>query len=372
VFAINTNGTDYAVIYEFGGQGGGSPDAALIQGTDGALYGTTLGGGTNGDGAVFRLTPLAPAITSQPAIQTVYANGTASFSVSASGTAPLSYFWKRNNVLIAGGTNSTYTINNVQLVDSSSEFSCIVSNAYGTATSSNAALTVLTVGAGVITFDDFPATTVGTALTNGYHALIWSNFYVIDAFNYPNPSGYKVGMISSSNVAFNAFGAPAAISAVTPFDFLSASLTASWNQNLVLQSLGYNGSTLLYSNIYTLNATSNTLINFNYDGITMISFASSGGYPWPSYGTNSKTQFALDNVVLGIPSPVITKLALCSDGSVQITLAGSAANIYRVLSSTNLLNWQTIASVTNLTGTVQFIDPDTTNYNRRFYRLVLP
>lgn len=374
VFAIQTNGAAYAVIHEFAAssQDGSSPDAALVQGKDGALYGTTLFGGTNGSGTIFRLAPTAPAITSQPASEAVFAGGVASFSVTASGTGPLNYSWLCNGGFIEGGTNSTCTINSVQMANSGSQFSCVVSNAYGTATSSSAVLTVFTVAAGEITFDDFPATIDGAELTNGYHALIWSNFYVLDEFDFPLPSGYQIGMISSSNVAFNSFGLPAAISAATPFNFLSASLTAAWNQDLALQALGYNGSTLLYSNVYTLSATSNTLIQFNYDGITLMSFASSGGYPWPAYGTNSKTQFALDNVTLGTGSPIITQLGLLADGSIQITLSGSAGDIYRVLGSTNLLNWKTIASVTNSIGTVQFTDPVATIFNRRFYRLVMP
>jgi hypothetical protein len=76
-------------------------------------------------------------------------------------------------------------------------------------------------------------------------------------------------------------------------------------------------------------------------------------------------------VTIGVASPIITQLALRS-GGVQITFSGSTGDIYSVLGSTNLLNWQTLASVTNLTGTMQFIDPDTANYHQRFYRLFMP
>jgi uncharacterized repeat protein (TIGR03803 family) len=57
VFRIGTNGTSYAPLYSFTGTGGdgANPYAGLIQGADGALYGTTFGGGTNGDGTVFRI-----------------------------------------------------------------------------------------------------------------------------------------------------------------------------------------------------------------------------------------------------------------------------------------------------------------------------
>jgi hypothetical protein len=87
---------------------------------------------------------LAPFITSQPTNQVLFAGGTATFGVGAGGTAPLSYFWRRNGALIPGATVLSYTTNNVQLADSGAQFSCLVSNAYGAVTSSIATLTVLT------------------------------------------------------------------------------------------------------------------------------------------------------------------------------------------------------------------------------------
>jgi len=49
----------------------------------------------------------APTITTQPASQTVTAGQTASFSVAATGTAPLSYQWRKNNVAISGAISSS-------------------------------------------------------------------------------------------------------------------------------------------------------------------------------------------------------------------------------------------------------------------------
>ena len=94
----------------------------------------------------------APAIITQPVNQRMPAGGTATFSVAASGAAPLSYFWRRNSTPIAGATQSTYTTNNVQMADSGSLFSCLVSNACGTILSSSA---VLTVYCASVLFDDF-------------------------------------------------------------------------------------------------------------------------------------------------------------------------------------------------------------------------
>ena len=53
--------------------------------------------------------PVAPTITAQPQNQTVTAGQTASFSVTASGTAPLTYQWKKNGNAISGATSNTYT-----------------------------------------------------------------------------------------------------------------------------------------------------------------------------------------------------------------------------------------------------------------------
>jgi len=94
---------------------------------------------------LYEADPVEPVIRSQPASQVVGVGRTASFSVSAAGAAPLSYFWQRNGEFIAGATDSTYTTNNVQIADSGSLFSCLVSNAFGTVLSFSAVLTVVPV-----------------------------------------------------------------------------------------------------------------------------------------------------------------------------------------------------------------------------------
>ena len=48
-----------------------------------------------------------PAITSQPQNRTVDPGVSATFSVSASGSAPLSYQWRRNGANISGATGSS-------------------------------------------------------------------------------------------------------------------------------------------------------------------------------------------------------------------------------------------------------------------------
>src|SRR5258706_246008 len=86
--------------------------------------------------------PVAPLITTQPTSQTVTASQTASFSVSATGTAPLSYQWQRNGVAIGGATSSSYTTPATTTSDNGAQFAVAVSNTAGSVTSSAATLMV--------------------------------------------------------------------------------------------------------------------------------------------------------------------------------------------------------------------------------------
>jgi hypothetical protein len=100
------------------------------------------GGGGDG-GAATSVSATTPAITSQPQAQNVTTGSTATFSVTASGSAPLSYQWNRNGTAIAGATGATYTTGATALTDSGATFSVVVSNSMGQVTSSTATLTAL-------------------------------------------------------------------------------------------------------------------------------------------------------------------------------------------------------------------------------------
>src|SRR5206468_1413861 len=84
---------------------------------------------------------VVPAITTPPASQTVTAPATATFSVVASGTAPLSYQWQKNSVNIAGARCSSSTTAATGTAEAGSLSEVLVSNAAGSVTSA-ATLTV--------------------------------------------------------------------------------------------------------------------------------------------------------------------------------------------------------------------------------------
>lgn len=83
----------------------------------------------------------APTITTQPASQTVTAGGSATFSVAASGTAPLSYQWKLGGTNLAGATGASLSLTSVQSANAGT-YTVVVTNSAGSVTSNGATLIV--------------------------------------------------------------------------------------------------------------------------------------------------------------------------------------------------------------------------------------
>jgi hypothetical protein len=94
-------------------------------------------------------------VMTPPANVTVTAPNAAIFSVVATGTAPLSYQWRRNGTPIGGATSASYTLTPTATTDSGALFDVVVTNGYGTATSAAATLTVNSSGGGASAFSYF-------------------------------------------------------------------------------------------------------------------------------------------------------------------------------------------------------------------------
>ncbi len=85
----------------------------------------------------------APVITTQPQSQSVPPGASVTFSVAATGTAPLSYQWQKNSVNIAGATASSYTIASAVAADAG-QYRVVVSNGVAPAATSNQATLTIT------------------------------------------------------------------------------------------------------------------------------------------------------------------------------------------------------------------------------------
>jgi hypothetical protein len=326
----------------------------------------------------------AAAILVQPKAATVRAGTNYTFVVVASGTAPLSYAWRKDGNVLAGASASTLSLANVQANDAGT-YSVVVTNAFGIANSLGAALVVdstplllaqptpVVVSPGMETnfqvLADGPqlyyqwwhnglAIPAGTSSTltisnamagsqGGYFAVI-SNF---------------AGMVTSATATLS-FDSSALSILVSPKDTtveagFTASMTvvASGIPPLVYQWAhdgaavpGGTGSSLTLTNVGTKDAGSYHVVVTN-------------GY---SQVTSSDAQLVVT------PGAVPAQLTAKGQGSsIIIDFQGEAGRQYRLLASTNLMGWSPIATNTAvLAGQLEFVQPVTTS--NVFYRVVTP
>ena len=142
---------------------------ANVQSADAASYTVTVSnsaGSVTSSAATLTVNAMAPTIATQPSSQTVSVGGTATFSVVASGTAPLSYQWAKGGTSISGATNASYAITNVQTTDAGS-YTVTVSNSAGAVTSSAATLTVSSGSGGNAIYNLTGFATLGSGCTGG-------------------------------------------------------------------------------------------------------------------------------------------------------------------------------------------------------------
>jgi len=164
--------------------------------------------------------PAPPVISTQPVSQSVIAGQTATFSVAAASTVPVSYQWLKNGAAISGATSPIYTTPATTASDEGAQFTVTVTNSTGSITSAPATLTaipatfLLALASTVLSFGnvDLSATTSqSVTLTNaGNSAVTISNVTVSGAgFTASGVAGGLIlppGQTATLNVTF----APAA------------------------------------------------------------------------------------------------------------------------------------------------------------------
>ncbi|MBL7974222.1 MAG: immunoglobulin domain-containing protein, partial [Candidatus Kapabacteria bacterium] len=89
-----------------------------------------------------------PSITTQPAATTsVNVNGSFTLTVTATGTTPLTYQWRRGGTDIPSATTSSYTVASAKTTDEG-DYTCVIRNECGEVVTANARVNVSTVGVG--------------------------------------------------------------------------------------------------------------------------------------------------------------------------------------------------------------------------------
>ncbi len=148
-FDVSTNGTNWLTVGEGQSVPGGWAYSGICLPTNIAIRarGFMTGGQNNGSGSYSEVIVGAAAISAQPASRTNDAGTTAVFAVQAGGTQPMLYQWLKNGAPLSDGPNvsgsqtSALTLDSVLGADAGG-YSVIISNAFGSLTSTVARLTV--------------------------------------------------------------------------------------------------------------------------------------------------------------------------------------------------------------------------------------
>ena len=278
-----------------------------------------------------------PSIDFDPQDQSALVGQDTSFSVQASGTVPLGYQWYYNtNTVLTNATSSILTLTNVQLTDAGG-YSVVVSNAYGSATSAVAQLTVsLPVAPSIITQPQDQANILPGAT---------ATFSVIASGT--DPLSYQ-WYFNANTVLTNATASILTITNVQPINAGSYSV--------VINNLA--GSITSSNAVLTIN-TNPVAPVFNSQPVSLVVLAGSAASFTAVAGGTAPISYQWNKNGTPIPGATSTTLSLSNvqtsdDGSYTLTATNSVGSTtsnpaqLTVTTSTPLVN-----SAYNLTGFAQ-------------------
>jgi hypothetical protein len=270
----------------------------------------------------------APAITVQPANQSVTAPATATFSVTATGTA-LTYQWRKNGTNISGAVSVSYTTPATSVGDSGALFSVVVAgDTAPSATSANATLTVAAGGtAPAITVQPtnqsvtapatatFSVTATGTALTYQWRKN-GTNISGAVSSNYTTPATTLVDNGAGFDVVITGSVAPAATSSVASLSVSLAGTAPSISAQPASQA-GIVGGSATFS--VTAAGSGALSYQWKFNGINVGTNAPTYTRSGLIIGDNGGT---VTVVVTGDTAPPATSTAAVLTVSVPATSAG--------------------------------------------------
>ncbi len=373
----------------------------------------------------------APAITTQPVGSTNVTGTTATFTVASTGTAPLAYQWRLNGTNltnagdISGAATTTLALANVQ-TNQTGNYSVVVTNAYGTVTSSVAVLLVLpsspaeyftyTTNTGMITITAYTwyggAVTIPSRITGLPVTSIgegaFSSYYCAYLTSVTIPS-------SVTSIGGYPFAKCTSLTAIT-VDTLNASYCSvdgvlfDKGRTILLQCPGGKvGGVTMPSSVTSIESAafggcmSLTSVSIP-SGVTNIGSSSSfsdctrlkgvyfnGNAPTAGssvfLGANDATVYYLPGTTgwgttfCGRPTALWQPQAQTSDASFGVrtnrfgfNINWGSGRVVVVEACTNLVNpiWSPVGTNTLTNGWSYFSDPKWTNSPRRFYRLRSP
>ena len=258
-------------------------------------------------------------ITTQPASQAVTEGQTATFTVAASGSAPISYQWRKGGVNIAGATSPSYTTPATVLADSGATFDVVVSNAAGGVPSNAATLTVnpLTVSAVSVS----PASVTGGTSSTGTVTL-----------SGPAPAAGTVVQLASNNTSAATVPGTVTVQSGATSATFAVNTSAVGSVTSVTISATYQGTT----------KTTTLAVNpvLSVQSVTL------------NPGTVTSGTTSIGTVTLNGPAPAGgTTVQLASSNTSAATVPGTVTVAASATSATFTVSTQTVAAATSVTVT---------------------
>jgi hypothetical protein len=289
----------------------------------------------------------------QPGSASISSGGSTTFTVLAAGTPPLFYQWRRGGAAIPGATSSSYLISNAEGYQVGS-YSVVVSNAFGSAVSANATLTIT----GIPSLD--------AALDNPGLPLSLSgdfNWWAQAGVTHDGVDAAATGLIADnqSSRLGATFTGPGTLrfwwkaSTELNYDFLRFYTNGITYSNAgPVQISGEQN----WTQVIVPLAPGNQICEWRY--LKDISLSGGQDRVW------------LDEVVftaaIGLQADT---MSIESDGFMQFKISGDVGSHCLIQVSTNLINWESLTNAVVTNGRASFFDP-VTNLSSRFYRVVSP
>jgi hypothetical protein len=360
----------------------------------------------------------APSILTKPSSQTDAVGDTATFNVSVSGQSPLSYQWRFNSNSIAGDTNTTLTLPNVQL-SQAGYYDVVVTNDAGSVTSTPPALLQV-----VISFTNIDIGTPGApgsvSNSNGLYTVSGSGEGTdgsADVFNFTYQALAGDAQIMAQLLSLQGGDPNLAEAGIMIRQSLDpgseqASLTMNASTNVIFRrrlaadAVGiqnsfsatnyFRGTNYIWLRLMRMGNTfvahySTNGLNWQYIWFTTVSMSNQVqvglGVTAHHYGELATATFT--NVSIGSLTPLTgtwplpgPKLLLGGQnwsppelqriGGFEFLLGGVVGEYDNIKATTNLAssfaNWPTNVTVTNTYGVVPILDPGALTNKMKVYR----
>ena len=326
--------------------------------------------------------------TAVPATQIVGAGTDVTFSVTAGGTGPFTFQWRKDTVdlsdagKISGATNTTLSLTGVTPNDAGN-YSVVIGGPAGSITSPAAPMTVLVPPSIVLP----PASQIaaqGSTVNLNVTAGGDSPSYQWQ-FNGANITGATASTLQLTNVQPSHSGGYA-VTVTNPVGAIvstEATLTVMIPLSIAVPPSGWSviqGTDLnfqvtafgdspayqwRFNDVAIPGATTDTL------ALTSVQPADAGDYSvviTNLIGTVTSSPARLTVIISPTP-PLIEGVVFQADGGIEFTMSGDSGYTYTIQGSTNLVDWTSLTNVVNVTGRIQVLVPGAAITPQQFFRL---